>query len=148
MNQEIIRPRYRFRVPRNFKSREATCESKVEFKNLTNDVVFLYWIDYEGKPKFYAELNPINRLDTGLQITSFVSHPWVAILPGKIQGQLNGKRFFSPPNPNTWIHNKNGWLNNRWVLPRRKRNNSESNEDDCYFEVLVLKPGKIFPSKV
>lgn len=133
--------RPRFRVPSNIKSRQATCESKVEFKNLTNDVVFLYWISYEGKPKFYAELNPINRLDTGLQITTFVSHPWVAILPGKVQGQLNGKRYFYPPNPNTWIHSRNGWLNHQWVLSRTT-SDAESDEVTRYFEVLVQRPGK------
>ena len=139
MNQERIRPRFRFRVPRGLKSRESTCESKVEFKNLTNDVVFLYWIDFEGRAKFYGELSPINRLDRGIEIKTFVSHPWVAILSGKVQGQLNGKRFFFPPNPTTWIHKRNGWLNLHWVLPRTNGNDSE---EDNHFEVIIMKPGK------
>lgn len=140
MNQDKIRPRFRFKTPRDLKSKQSTCESKVEFKNLTNDVVFLYWIDFEGRAKFYGELNPINRLDTGIKLTTFVSHPWVAILPGKVQGLLNGKRYFFPPNPNTWLHNQNGGLNLKWVLPRAM----DHVTDNQHFEVLILKAGRFF----
>jgi len=108
------RRRFRFKVPANVKSRKQEQKSYVEFKNLTDHLVLLYWIDFESKPKFFGELKPINRNDVGLRILTFVTHPWLVVY-GKKQASLNGKRYFSPPLP-FWKDHSNGWLNKQWNL--------------------------------
>jgi len=148
--------RPRFRVPRNVKSRHDRLPSRVTFKNLTDDSVLLYWIDYSGRPVFYAELNPVNRVDPGFLCQTFVSHPWVAVLPRRrTQALLNGKFYFFPPDQQHWMYKRNGWMSSKWnlLLPRGDdyigvvvENDQEKQEiatenNDQHFEALISLPG-------
>ena len=105
-----------FKVPRNMKSRHHRMPSRVAFKNLTNDSVLLYWIDYTGRLQLYGELNPMNRADDGFAIATYVSHPWVAILPEMEMALFNGKKYFFPPDQKQWMKKENGWMNSKWNL--------------------------------
>uniref|UniRef100_A0A7M5V2A0 von Hippel-Lindau disease tumour suppressor beta domain-containing protein n=1 Tax=Clytia hemisphaerica TaxID=252671 RepID=A0A7M5V2A0_9CNID len=133
-----FRPRFKIRG-NQIKSKQSNVESKVEFKNLTDDVAFLYWIDFQGNPILYAEINPSNRTDEGFQLVTFVNHFWVALLPGRTQALMNGKRYFFPPNPVSWLARENGGRNSKWTL-NGNETSSDANNDD-HFEVLLLKPG-------
>ena len=136
-----VRPRFKIRG-NQIKSKQSNVESKVEFKNLTDDVAFLYWIDFQGNPILYAEINPSNRTDTGFQLVTFVNHFWVALLPGRTQALMNGKRYFFPPNPSSWLDRENGGRNSKWILSGNETA-SHSNDEviNDHFEVLMLKPG-------
>lgn len=139
MEQGFKSKRIRFKVPKGIQSKHNETESPVAFKNLTDDHVALYWVDFQGKPSFYAELNPVNRTDDGFQITTYMTHPWVAIYKGKSQAFLNGRRYFFPPNPDSWKQRLNGWMNLRWNLI--SDDNVEDDGSEKYYEVLILAPG-------
>jgi len=88
--------RANFKVPPGIQSRNCKYQSYVHFKNLSDDVIDVYWIDYVGKPQFFAELRPINRSEQGLQFMTYVSHPFVAVYKRTKQCLFNGKRYFLP----------------------------------------------------
>jgi len=55
------------------KSKNADVRTQVVFRNNTESKLKLFWLDYEGKRKFYAEIQPMDYL---LQHT-FATHPWL-----------------------------------------------------------------------
>ena len=149
MDQRISRA-VRFKVPHGIRSKKNECKCPVEFKNLTDDYVILYWVDFEGKPKLYGELSPINRADSGLRLVTYVTHPWVAV-QGRIQVLMNGKKYFHPPNPAIWKSQKNGWMNSKWsnlAIDSNSQNEDEETEKEDltnkHFEVLILRPGTLY----
>jgi hypothetical protein len=55
------------------KSTKGAVKTTVVFRNNTESKVKLFWLDYEGKRRFYAEIQP---MDYHLQHT-FATHPWL-----------------------------------------------------------------------
>ena len=142
MNLMARRSRVNFKVPKGIQSRNDQHQSPVHFKNLSDDVIDVFWIDYIGEPRFFGELMPINRNDQGLTFVTFVTHPFVAIYKRKIQTLLNGKRYFFPPYISTWNTNPAGWMNPRWNLQKESENIEENSmpSHEKYFEVIILPP--------
>ena len=133
MDQRVSKRR-KFKVPKQVRSLKTEQLTLVTFKNLTNDVARLYWIDFNGKPILYGELNPMNRSDSGLSVSTFVTHPWVAV-SGNAQLLLNGKRYFYPLSPESWNCN----LSQKW----NKLIECEETQNDRPYEVLILSPSKL-----
>lgn len=135
--------RIRFRVPKGIRSRLNEVESPIAFKNLTDDQIALYWIDYQGKPQLYAELNPVNRSEEGFVLKTFMTHPWVAVYKRKLQALLNGRKYFHPPNPETWKHNSTSGKNSKWnETPNDVEDSHDTPDKEQFFEVLIQEPGK------
>jgi hypothetical protein len=55
------------------RSLQGNASTSITFVNATRGPIRLYWIDYNGRRKFYAEVRPGQR---HLQQT-YVTHPWV-----------------------------------------------------------------------
>ena len=143
-------------IERNIQSLKNDRETPVEFKNLTNSIVKLYWIDFDdSKHKLFAELNPIHRKENGLKNKIFNSNPWLA--KEKNTGRnvlLNGRKYFNAPRSNIWMKWANGWMSERWnqVISNDKQEEPEKNpkpenEDrdtnrENYYEVLILPTGE------
>jgi len=142
-------------IERNIQSLKNDKETPVEFKNLTNSIVKLYWIDFDdSKHKPFAELNPIHRKDIGLKNKIFNSNPWLAKEENTGRNVLlNGRKYFNAPRSNIWMKWANGWMSERWnqVISKDKQEEMEknpkpNNEDrdtnrENYFEVLILPTG-------
>ena len=58
-----------------FKARSVNSEtpSTVVFKNQSNSVRGILWLDFAGQPKDYASLNPGEQTE----FKTFVTHPWM-----------------------------------------------------------------------
>ena len=67
------------------KSTHSNIPYQVTFRNLTDHEVLLYWINYQGKPKFYGLLRRTKAIGEGLAIDTFVTHPWIAINKTKLE---------------------------------------------------------------
>ena len=79
------------------KSTESKTTYKVVFRNLAESDASVYWIDFRGKPVFYALIKNSKASSVGLEIDTFVTHPWIAI--DRKQKQLlaiNFNRVFRP----------------------------------------------------
>lgn len=79
------RQRLKFGLGQSCKSTNSNIPFKVTFRNLTDREVLLYWIDYQGKPKFYGLLRKTKAIGEGLAIDTFVTHPWIAIDKTKLE---------------------------------------------------------------
>ncbi|XP_057317050.1 uncharacterized protein LOC130658043 [Hydractinia symbiolongicarpus] len=136
------RRKYRIKVPTGIKSRHSRVKSFLNFKNLTNGIVTLYWVDFDGNAKTFAKLNPMNRCDIGFLVETYRSHPWIATRNGRVQVLLNGKRYFFPPSMNEWSKTVNGHLNNKWNLSsQRDHTEASTNSEQNYKEVLITNAG-------
>ena len=142
-------------IKRNIQSLKNDKETPVEFKNLTNSTVKLYWIDFDdSKHKLFAELSPIYRKGAGFKNKIFNSNPWLA--KDETTGRnvlLNGKKYFNAPRSNIWMKYAHGWMNERWnqvikskeeyaIQPEIETENRENNREN-YFEVLLLPTGEL-----
>ena len=67
------------------KSTHSNIPYQVTFRNLTDHEVLLYWINYQGKPKFYGLLRKTKAIGEGLVIDTFVTHPWIAFDKTKLE---------------------------------------------------------------
>lgn len=136
------RRKYRIKVPTGIRSRHSRVKSFLNFKNLTNGIVTLYWVDFDGNAKTFAKLNPMNRCDIGFLVETYRSHPWIATRNGRVQVLLNGKRYFFPPSMNQWSKTVNGHLNNKWNLSSQGDSTETStNSEQNYKEVLITNAG-------
>ena len=130
------RRRFKFKVPKGLKSIKEEQEANVAFKNLTEELIHLYWINHEGQAIYHGELKPVDRSDKGFLVCTYVTHPWVAIY-GKKQALMNGRKYFFPPGNHKWNDKPLGWVRKRWnFLTQDDVDNEEAN-----FEVLILESG-------
>lgn len=71
------RPRQRrvnsCKLHRGKTSRNSNTQVRVKFVNHTNAFRTLMWIDFKGRPKQYAALNP----GQSYSVDTFLSHPWM-----------------------------------------------------------------------
>jgi|ERR1700733_12285542 VHL beta domain len=57
----------------SIKSTDTGQPTQIQFRNSTVQIVQLFWVDYEGKEKFYFQLPP-NQFET---FDTYVGHPWI-----------------------------------------------------------------------
>jgi len=57
----------------SLRSIEGSTSTSVKFVNNSNEVVNIYWKDYQGNEKFYNKLAPGQSYDQ----QTFVTHPWI-----------------------------------------------------------------------
>lgn len=55
------------------KSKDATVPVKIRFLNLTDKTLKLFWLDYEGKRKFYSEVQAFGEAEQ----STYATHPWL-----------------------------------------------------------------------
>ncbi len=79
-----------------YTSRESSTTYKVKFKNLHDDSVRLYWLDFRGNLQFSGLLKQSKAAALGLEITTFVTHPWIALHKNGEILSINFKRVFRP----------------------------------------------------
>ena len=130
------RRRLKFKVPKGLKSIKEEHKANVAFKNLTEELIHLYWINHDGQAIYYGELKPVDRSDKGFPVCTYVTHPWVAIY-GKKQALMNGRKYFSPQGNHKWNDKPLGWVCKRWNFLTQEDVDSE----EANFEVLILEPG-------
>ena len=114
------------------KSENSLVRSMVTFKNLGNEPVFLFWIDYQGFTVFYAKLPPMKRGEPGHCMDTFATHPWIVVDKDNRRWLLNGEMCWLPPHPDTWFDIEQGWINPRWVYGDKRTTNC--NTADCFEE--------------
>ena len=61
------------------KSTESRTQFRVCFRNISENEASLYWINFKGKPVFYGRIRKGKSSDIGLDIDTFVTHPWIAV---------------------------------------------------------------------
>ena len=64
---------------RTCKSTESRVKYRVCFRNLSENDASIYWIDFKGKPVFYGFIKTAKASEAGLDIDTFITHPWVAV---------------------------------------------------------------------
>ena len=86
------------------KSTESRIQFKVCFRNLSEDDASIYWIDFEGKPVSYGFIRKGRSNSTGLDIDTFVSHPWIAVSRRRKKLlAINFERVFRPMTPRAFL---------------------------------------------
>lgn len=120
------------KVPKEIKSLDSDDRSYLNFKNLGDECIYLFWVNFDGEIISYGKIDPMNRCDDGMIMHSFVTHPWFAISKQKNRFLLNDKVYFLPPKHETWHHKEYGWLNQKWILevPEESSDNSSKSDDD------------------
>ena len=61
------------------RSTDSGTQFRVCFRNLSENEASLYWINFKGKPVFYGRIRKGKSSGVGLDIDTFVSHPWIAV---------------------------------------------------------------------
>ncbi len=81
----------------DIRSKESSIQFSVTFRNLHEEPVRLYWIDFKGNLKFFGVLRNTKADDKGITLETFVTHPWVAIdhRTGEMMA-INFKSIFRP----------------------------------------------------
>ena len=136
------------------KSVESRVRSQVSFKNLTDNHARLYWIDFGGKRRSYGLIRPMKYSEVGLEMDTFVSHPWVAFDHESENKRLamNSTLIFMPPRPEDYQKVRNRNIRQNLALPKSNGtsdgqtdddNNEGGNaqEKDDRVEVIITVPG-------
>ena len=100
----------------NFSIKNNDQPTPVEFKNLTESAVSLYWMDFnDNKLNLYTRLEPMRRNEQGLKKKIYDSRPWLAKDDGTHRYVLiNDKKYFNPPSSNLWMKRALGWMSLKW----------------------------------
>jgi len=61
------------------RSTDSRTQFRVCFRNISENEASLYWINFKGKPVFYGRIRKGKSSGVGLDIDTFVSHPWIAV---------------------------------------------------------------------
>ena len=88
-------------LPSDLKSDNSDHKTTCIFKNISDQSIDLYWINYDGEPEFYVNLNPMDQIEEGYPQKTYVTHPWVGIYGTKL-ALLNGSKYFLPPDATEW----------------------------------------------
>ena len=79
------------------KSTESRTQFRVCFRNLSENDASIYWIDFNGKPVSYGIIRKGMSSGRGLDIDTYVSHPWIAVDRRRKQLlAINFERVFRP----------------------------------------------------
>jgi hypothetical protein len=60
---------------RSLRSVESKTATSIRFVNQTNDLIHVFWLDYDGKRNLRGRVEP----HKDLTLDTFVSHPWVVV---------------------------------------------------------------------
>ena len=113
----------------NVRSLNSYVATPVQFKNMGREPVYLFWINFMGTVHFYKKLLPQNRMDMGHCMNTYVTHPWIVVTKSGKRCFLNGTKLWFPPDPETWVVWKFGWVSRKWNYHENERYDFEVNGD-------------------
>ena len=128
-------------------SEYGTPQTRVEFKNLTDFPVFLYWIDFDAKPLSYGLLPGKPRAEEGLVMYTYLTHSWFVVTTNHKRCLLDDSLLYFPVDMEVWKALPYGWISRKWNLKSTKLqiDNATANDDwneqnleSKFLEILIL----------
>ncbi|XP_065072387.1 uncharacterized protein LOC135696799 [Rhopilema esculentum] len=61
------------------KSTESKIAYRITFRNMTENDASVYWVNFQGKAVFYGFIKRTMASGKGLDIDTYITHPWIAV---------------------------------------------------------------------